>query len=280
MTPAGEAVASPTGAFVDVDGLRLRYSIEGAGPPLLLVTGIGANLDMWLPFRSQLSDFETIAFDLPGTGESATPRLPMSMRGLAHLTLHLLDVLGYRHTNVLGFSFGGLLAQQIAHLAPDRVDRLVLAATGCGVGAVPGDARAMLALATPSRYYSRSFFERHGPELFGGRSRREPDVLEGLAPARLRRPPTARGYLWQLYATSGWTSLPWLRRLRQPTLVLAGDEDPVVPVVNARTLARLIPDSRIHVVRGGGHLLLLDQPDDVVPVVRRFLNGHELAANR
>jgi poly(3-hydroxyoctanoate) depolymerase len=277
VTRAAEAVASPAGSFVEVDGLRLRYSIEGQGPPLLLVSGIGANLDMWLPFRDQLSDFETIAMDLPGTGESATPRLPMSMRGLARLTLHLLDVLGYRRTHVLGYSFGGLLAQQIAHLAPDRVDRLVLAATGCGVGAVPGGWRAMLTLATPSRYYSRSFLEHHGAELYGGRSRREPGVLEGLAPARLRRPPTPRGYLWQLYAVSGWTSLPWLRRLRQPTLVLAGDADPVVPVVNGRTLARLIPDSRLHVVRGGGHLLLLDQPDDVVPVVRRFLKDDDAA---
>jgi poly(3-hydroxyalkanoate) depolymerase len=267
-------VASATGPFVEVDGLQLRYSIEGVGPPLLLVSGIGANLDMWLPFRSQLADFETIAFDLPGTGESATPRLPIGMRGLARLTLHLLDVLGYRHTNLLGYSFGGLLAQQIAHLAPDRVDRLVLAATGCGVGAVPGEMRAMLTLATPSRYYSRSFLEQHGAELYGGRSRREPGVLADLAPARLGRPPTPRGYIWQLCATSGWTSLPWLRRLRQPTLVLAGDEDPVVPVINGRTLARLIPDSRLHVVRGGGHLLLLDQPHDVVPVVRRFLKKH------
>lgn len=275
MTPAGEAVATPTDTFVDVDGLRLRYSIEGTGPPLLLVTGIGASLDMWQPFSSHLPDFEIIAFDLPGTGESATPWLPISMHGLARLTVHLLDVLGYRHTNVLGYSFGGLVAQQIAHLAPDRVDRLVLGATGCGIGAVPGGARAMLDLATPSRYYSRSFFEHHGPRLYGGRSRREPGILAGMAAARLRHPPTARGYLWQMCATMGWTSLPWLRRLRQPTLVLAGDEDPVVPLINGRTLARLIPDSRLHVVRGGGHLLLLDQAEEVVPVVRRFLNGQE-----
>ena len=69
-----------------------------------------------------------------------------------------------------------------------------------------------------------------------------------------------RGYAAQLYAITGWTSLPWLCRLRQPTLVLAGDDDPIVPLVNGRILARLIPDARLHVVRGGGHLFVLEHP--------------------
>ena len=83
------------------------------------------------------------------------------------------------------------------------------------------------------------------------------------------------GYLGQLYAVSGWSSLPWLHTLRQPTLVLAGDDDPIIPLVNARMMAWRIPDARLHVVQGGGHLFFLEQPRRhrrrrrVLPVSRR-----------
>ena len=81
-----------------------------------------------------------------------------------------------------------------------------------------------------------------------------------------------RGYLAQLYAIAGWTSLPWLSRLRQPTLVIAGDDDPIVPLVNGRLLNRLIPDARLHVVDGGGHLFLLERPAEIADLVTRFLS--------
>jgi pimeloyl-ACP methyl ester carboxylesterase len=79
------------------------------------------------------------------------------------------------------------------------------------------------------------------------------------------------GYLSQLFAIAGWTSLPWLSRLRQPTLVVAGDDDPIVPLVNGRMLARLIPDARLHVVPGGGHLFLLERPREMAALITEFL---------
>jgi pimeloyl-ACP methyl ester carboxylesterase len=83
--------------------------------------------------------------------------------------------------------------------------------------------------------------------------------------------PSTWGYLGQLFAIGGWTSLPWLHRLRQPTLVLAGDDDPIVPLLNGRILARRIPDARLHVVDGGGHLFLLEQPARIAAAVAGFL---------
>ena len=264
---------TPESQFVEVAGLRIRYAIEGSGPPLVLLTGIGANLEMWRPFIAELGPLEVISVDLPGTGQSQTPLAPLTMRGLAKLIVQLLDVLGYPRVSLLGYSFGGLLAQQVAHISPDRVERLILVATGCGLGAVPGKPSAMLALLTPTRYYSRSYFEKLGPVLYGGRCRRDPDALRRLASARLTHPPTGRGYLWQLLATSGWSSLPWLTDLRMPTLVLSGDDDPVVPAVNGRLLASRIPNARLELIEGGGHLMLLDQPEDVAPRVMDFLAG-------
>jgi pimeloyl-ACP methyl ester carboxylesterase len=80
----------------------------------------------------------------------------------------------------------------------------------------------------------------------------------------------AWGYYYQLLAGTGWTSLPWLRRLSQPTLIISGSEDPIVPLTNAKILARLIPDSRLLVV-DDGHLALLTSAKELAPVVERFL---------
>ena len=77
--------------------------------------------------------------------------------------------------------------------------------------------------------------------------------------------------MWQLAAMYGWTSLPWLHRLPHETLVLAGDDDPLVPLANARLLAAAIPCARLHVIRGGGHLFLLDSAPQAGPLITRFL---------
>ena len=262
-----------TVGVVDVDGVRLRVSVRGTGRPLLLLMGIGANLDMWQPFESTVDGrlVQTIAVDAPGTGGSSTHRLPRRMPGLAHTMDRLLDTLGHEQADVLGVSFGGLLAQQLARQAPHRVRRLVLAATGPGLGGVPGSPSALLALATPRRYHQPDYFRRIAGRVYGGAARQDPDATLRGSLARFARPPSLAGYLAQLYAVAGWTSLPWLYRLKQPALVLAGDDDPIVPVINGRILARLIPHARLHIIPGGGHLFLLDRPAESAALVTDFL---------
>jgi poly(3-hydroxyoctanoate) depolymerase len=258
---------------VDVDGLRLRAAVRGQGQPLLLLMGIGGNLEMWQPFEDRLdgSRVQTITVDAPGTGGSQPYRCPRRMAGLARTMERLLDALGYSTVDVLGVSFGGVLAQQLAHRAPHRVRRLVLAATGPGLGGVPGSPRVLLRLATPRRYAQPDHFRRIAGDLYGGGARRDPDAVLHGSLARFARAPSLAGYLAQLYAIAGWTSLPWLGRLRAPTLVLAGDDDPIVPLVNGRILARCIPNAQLHVVRDGGHLFLLENPAEIAALVARFL---------
>jgi poly(3-hydroxyoctanoate) depolymerase len=263
----------PTIRFVDVDGIRLRTSVRGCGPPLLLVTGLGASLDMARPFEQELTarGVQTVAFDAPGMGESTVYTLPRRMPGIARTVEAMLDALGYDRVDVLGVSLGGVVAQQLAHQVPRRVRRLVLAATGPGLGGAPGSPRVLLALATPRRYYQPDYYRRIAGRIYGGQARRDPDALLHGSPARFVERPSVRGYLGQLYAIAGWTSLPWLHRLRQPTLVLAGDDDPIVPLLNGRILVRRIPDARLHVVDGGGHLFLLERPAEMAALVTGFL---------
>jgi poly(3-hydroxyoctanoate) depolymerase len=260
-------------AQIDVDGVRLRVAIRGSGRPLLLLMGIGGNLEMWAPFEDTLDGrrIQAITVDAPGTGGSTPYRFPRRMPGLARTMDRMLDVLGLPRVDVLGVSFGGLLAQQLAHQAPGRVRRLVLAATGPGLGGVPGSPRVLLALATPRRYHQPDHFRRIAGRVYGGAARRDPDAMLHGSLARFTHPPSLAGYLAQLYAVTGWTSLPWLHRLPQPTLVIAGDDDPIVPLANGHLLSRLIPDARLHIVHGGGHLFLLERPAEIAAVTTDFL---------
>ena len=263
--------------FVDVDGVRIRAAVRGEGRPLLLIMGIGGNIEMWQPFERALdgSGIQTIAFDAPGTGESTNWRRPRRMGALARTADHLVGALGYEAVDVLGVSFGGALAQQLVRQFPNRVRRLVLAATAPGlpgIGGVPGHPGAMLTLATPRRYYSPEYFREVAPTLYGGRIRREPELLAEQAHARMARPPSPRGYLAQLYAIWGWTNLPWLPFIDHPTLVMSGDDDPIIPLVNGRILARLMPHARLEVITGGGHLFLLEEAERSAALVREFLD--------
>jgi poly(3-hydroxyalkanoate) depolymerase len=258
---------------VDVGHAVLRVGVRGDGPPIILLTGIGANLEMWDPFERALHGFQTISIDMPGTGESTSLRRPLRMPGVAGLVVKVMDALDIPTADVLGVSYGGAVAQQLAHRSPTRVRRLVLAATAAGVpglGGVPGDPRGLLAMATIRRYTDPEYIRAHGHRIYGG-GPYQPDPTE--LEARVARPPSVWGYLHQLWAIQCWTSVPWLRSLRQPTLVLAGDDDRLLPPVNGRILARLIPDAHLEIVRGGGHLFIVQRPSEVAPIITSFLTG-------
>jgi poly(3-hydroxyalkanoate) depolymerase len=260
--------------FLSLGGTRVRVSVRGEGRPLLLVMGIGASLDMWGPFEEAMLPlgYQIISFDLPGAGGSPSAFPPLRMRGLAKLAVRLLDELSLSTVDVLGVSFGGVVAQEIAHQAPDRVRRLVLCATGPGLGGLPGKPSALIHMLTPRRYQSPGYAHRIAATLYGGRARVDP-TLHASMTSRFMRPPSAYGYFTQLFAITGWTSVPWLCRVKTPTLILNGDDDPIVRLANGRIMAALLPKGRLHVIRGGGHLFLLDQTAESAGLVDAFLSA-------
>lgn len=267
-------MSSPQIEFVEVDGINLRVATQrgrGGGLPLLLFNGIGANLELCFPFMEAMPEKEILVFDVPGTGRSQFSWRPRRFSGLARLANKLLTRLGYQQVDVIGVSWGGALAQQFARQYPDRCRRLILAATSPGAIMVPGKPSVLSKLITPKRYYSPNYMQKAAADIYGGEARRDPQVLTAHT-ARII-PPQFLGYVYQLLAGVGWTSIHWLHRIRQPTLVLAGSDDPLVPPVNARILGALIPNNRLHIVPGGGHLFMLYSIDKVVPVVRGFLDS-------
>jgi poly(3-hydroxyoctanoate) depolymerase len=257
--------------FIAWRGERICVSEAGAGEPLFLVPGLGNNADMWAPFIEQFPNRRLITFDAPGSGRSTTPLYPVSVVALAALAVAVLDSRNVGCTDVVGFSYGGAVAQQLAYDSPERVRRLVLAATTCGIGAVFGSFGAMAALATPFRFYSRTFFERTAASVYGGLTGRDAARRLRNVEARHRLPPSAYGYAMQLLGGLNWSSWPFLANIRHETLVISGDDDPLVPVANAEMLARRIPNARLEIVEDAGHLFLWDDAENAARRIQRFV---------
>jgi poly(3-hydroxyalkanoate) depolymerase len=257
----------------DVAGQTLRVGIRPgnnkAQPPLLLFNGIGANIEMVEPFLDAFRGPEAIVFDVPGVGGSPAPKLPYRMSTLARLSGRLLEQLGHKQVDVLGVSWGGALAQQFAFQQSRRCRRLVLAATSPGHLMVPGKPGVLLKMITPRRYRDAKYFNAIAGDLYGGAMRYGPNRVSRLL--RHIKWSSDYGYYLQLAATFGWSSLPWLRLLSQPTLVMAGTDDPIVPVINGRILAKLIPDARFETI-DDGHLFLLTSPEESARLISEFLN--------
>ncbi len=266
---------------VTVRGRSLRVAVRGGIPgrsPLLLCNGMGAGLELLQPFVDALDPRrEVVRFDMPGIGGSPAPVVPYHLWTLAPLLSGLLDQLGYQQADVLGMSWGGGLAQQFAVRCPSRVRRLVLVATSPGALMVPGHPRALLRMLTPRRHRGHGYAPGIAGELYGGSVRDNHLLGRGLLHATTR-PLTTRGYYYQLLATAGWTSLPVLPLVRQPTLILAGDDDPIIPTVNARILHRLIPRSELTIYHGG-HLDLVTEAGHLARLVEAFLGAETPSAN-
>jgi pimeloyl-ACP methyl ester carboxylesterase len=177
---------------------------------------------------------------------------------------------------VLGASFGGAVAQQMAFSHPRRVRRLVLVSTSFGGGAMPGNLRALWHFVHPRSYHPERL-ERVAGHMFGGRLRTEPEIVRSM---HIKRPTDTRAALYRMAGLFGWTSLPWLWAIDQPTLVLVGDDDPVTPLLNHRIMAALIPRARLHVVAGGGHLVLIDSAEQIGPVITGFLRQDSAASSQ
>ena len=229
---------------------------------------IWSEAGVWEPLLPYLTGFRTIAFDPPGIGRSPRPALPMSMQALASLGAALLDELGIESAHVLGASFGGAVAQHMAICHPGRVCRLVLASTSFGAFAIPGHPAALWHIIHPGRYRGR--MEEMASDTFGGRLRTEPELVRAMPICSPRNIPAA---LYDMAPLIGWTSLPWLWAIRQPTLVISGDDDPIAPQVNHQIMAAVIPRTQLHILEGGGHVMLMDSPARIAPIITRFLRG-------
>ncbi len=258
---------------------RRGRRVKPASTPLLLINGIGASLELLQPFVDELDPaLEVIRFDVPGVGGSPLPTAPYRFTGLCRLISQLLTELGHGSADVLGISWGGAVAQHFALLHRSRCRRLVLVSTATGMIMVPARPSVLARMATPRRYTDRGYLAGVAGDLYGGSARTDPGRVTAAMNAH-NRIGSRLGYLYQLTAGVGWTSVPFLPLLSQPALIVSGADDPIIPLANARLMHRLIPDARLHIFPGG-HLGLVTEASQLAPVVSEFLTAERPASGR
>lgn len=259
--------------MIEVSGQVLKVAVSRGPedqPPLLMFNGIGANLELAFPFIEQLKGRGCIIFDIPGVGGSPMPGLPYRPSTLARMAKELCDQLGHDEVDVSGVSWGGGVAQQFAHQYPAVCRRLVLAATSAGWVMIPGSPSVLSKMANIKRYTDKGYMRSIAAEIYGGDFRRD-DMLINAHAAGMK-PASNGGYMLQLMAMVGWTSAHWLWSLKQPTLIISGTDDPLIPVPNATFLAAMIPDSRLELI-DNGHLFLVTRPSESAEMIEEFLDS-------
>ena len=255
--------------YITAGGQRIRVNVrEGTGVPLVLCNGIGASLEVLDPLVENLA-CPVLRFDVPGTGGSPTSLAPYGFPYLAWVLGRLLSKIGIGVVDVLGLSWGGALAQQFAFQNPRRCRRLVLVATGTGVLMVPAHPRVLAKMLTPRRFSDPDYAAAIAGELYGGTVRAHGDDVARLFVRQLHAG-SKIGYVHQLLAGSVWTSLFALPAVRQETLIVAGTDDPIIPLANAHIINALLPHSRLH-LHSGGHIDLVHNATELAPVIEKFL---------
>ncbi len=252
-------------------GLQVRYGVRRGKPgclPLIIFNGVGQSIEVLQPLIEALEGVEVICYDVPGTGLSDTPLLPWRYSRHAALAADLLAALGYEAVAAMGISWGGPLAQQFTRENPRLVKKLVLAVAPPGNLMVPGRPGVYWRMAHIKRFSDRNYMRSIASHIYGGTIRSDDSPLDEHI-ERLQAP-GRRGYLYQALAMWGWTSLAWIRQLRLPTLIIQGEDDPMVPNLNARIMACLLPDARLEFV-DCGHMLILTRVPEVSGMVREFI---------
>ena len=251
--------------------MTLPHQWHGEGETLVLLAGLGAKGTSWRPFLERAArHYRVLTFDLPGSGSAPALAGPTSMRELAIAALELLDELGIERAHLVGRSMGGMVAQELALAAPQRIRRLGLV---CTTG------RCDVHLACVFELWARMAEAgvpanlRHQSSLLwclGHEALSDQQRARAYLEARSKHDRPA-DYALQARACAAHDALDRLSALRMPTLVLAGGDDRLTPPHHAEALVKAIPAAELAHVSGSGHLAYLEQPERFAEKVLGFL---------
>jgi pimeloyl-ACP methyl ester carboxylesterase len=263
-----------------IDGTDIYYERRGSGEPLLLIQGLGGNHLHWGDeFLSALEDtFELVLYDHRGAGRSGELEGELTIARLADDTVAVLDALEIESAHVVGISMGGMVAQELVLNHRDRVRTLVL---GCSFPGGPEakmtdmDVVGMLAEAILSGDGERAI--RAGYEvMIAPEYAADPANYEIYSKVAEQYPAPIPTLMAQLSAIVAHDTSARLAQIDVPTLVVHGTGDRLLESVNGELLARLIPDARLELLEGAGHMFFWEQPARSAQLVR----DHVAAAAR
>lgn len=256
--------------------INLYYEVHGSGYPLILIRGLASNADHWyyqVPAFS--SHYSVVVFDNRGIGRSDIPDSPFTISTMADDTVGLMDFLGFRRAHILGISMGGMIAQEIALKHGQRVNGLILSCTSCGGKHAVQPDPAVIRDLSGSLFGGTEEASQKGLRcLFSENTiQHKPGIVQRYAEVSKRFPSPSQVLIHQVKSIQGHDTWAELANIQNPTLVLAGKEDILVPPENSKILSERIPNARLKVIEGGGHQFLIEQPDAFNNAVLEFLLG-------
>lgn len=263
--------------MVKVRDVDVAYKILGEGDPLVLIMGYAGTMDLWAPqlLQELASRYRAIIFDNRGMGKTTASDKEFTLEVFADDTAALLDALGIKRANVLGWSMGSCIAQELALNHPDKVDKLILYAADCGgKEAIPPSPEVLKILAdtsgTPQERGERllkllfppSWFEKYpDPRTYF------PQVTETSPPASIDR---------QNQAMAEWEgTFSRLGQITHPTLLITGTKDVLTPAKNSFIIGEQIPGAWVVQLKGGGHGLMYQYPKRMSQIMLTFLEGKQ-----
>lgn len=262
-------------AYLPVDGAELYYEVRGDGPPLLLIAGLAFDSQSWQPITGELeASFRVIAVDNRGAGRTRPLAAPTSVRAMADDCVSLLQHLGVSSAHVLGHSMGGFVAQEMAIRYSERVDRLVLAATGAVNLARNNDIFATWAAALdrsedPASWFRNIYYWTFSPRFF-----ERPGAVDAAVKFAVDYPypQTPRAFRNQINAIAAFDATPGLDAIRAPALVLAGRDDLLFFERECAEFAAKLPGAQFAAIENAGHSLHLEHPKEFAAQAIAFLS--------
>jgi pimeloyl-ACP methyl ester carboxylesterase len=249
--------------------IRIASEERGSGFPVLLVMGLGYGRWGWEPLVGPLAEaYRVVWYDNRGIGESDKPAGPYTAAQLAEDAVQVLDERGIERAHVVGTSLGGMVAQELALAHPERVEKLaLLCTTAGGADAFPMPEQTVQLFAEAPSLAPEVALRRFVENAVATRG----PVVDELYARRLANPPDPAGWQAQAAAGAAFDGSKRAVAIRQETLVLTGDADNVIDARNSQLLAERIPNARLQVFPGTGHLFFWERPAEVAAALAEFL---------
>ena len=264
--------------LASVGEIELSYERAGSGPPLLMIMGMSGTFDHWnAAFIDDLrQDFETIVYDHRGVGASTRLEGPVTIAELAEDAAGLLAALALDSAHVLGISMGGMVAQELALAHPESIRTLALGCTYCGgEGSALTSEDVMRKLAQGMSSGDRERAIRGAWEVnVSPEFAADDDAYARFLEVGRRRAVPLAAILEQMQAIASHNTSVRLPAVAAPTLVLHGTLDQMLPVQNGRMIAGLIPNSRLEIMEGIGHMFFWELPERSAELVRAHAAVH------
>jgi proline-specific peptidase len=272
-----------------VNDVHMYYEVEGEGFPLMMINGLGGNMEGWNPrlVEGLSKHFELVLFDNRGAGRTDLSKRKYTMRLFADDTAGLMNALGISRAHILGISMGGMIAQELAINYPQKVSKLILCSTMSQPRFSKMGSRVLEAMSQSSieeltklilsfpftRDYPRDLLKQNPVVVFGQTSefvKENPDLAKLLLQQGTKHPTSQEGFKYQYDAVLGFNTQARLPQIKVPTLVLHGKKDRLIPPENGSILAKAIPNAKLVFFEKSAHVVA-EEMEEVLKVITEFL---------